>query len=100
MLSQNPRDQETLQKVDMTRAYYLYILSSMIDIIKQQSKAEWIGYGDDSTRYFFAKIKKRKTDTYILSIQDDQGHTRQGFTEVKVVMYAYYKSLLGKQFFE
>ncbi|KAJ8427844.1 hypothetical protein Cgig2_017892 [Carnegiea gigantea] len=68
----------------------------VIDIIKQQSKAEWIGYGDDSTRYFFAKIKKRKTDTYILSIQDDQGHTRQGFTEVKEVMQAYYQSLLGK----
>ena len=68
----------------------------MIDIIKQQSKAEWIGYGDDSTRYFFAKIKKRKTDTYILSIQDDQGQTRQGFIEVKEVMQAYYESLLGK----
>ena len=80
----------------MTRAHYLHILSSVIDITKQRSKAEWIGYGDESTRYFFAKTKKRKTDTYILSIQDDQGHTRQGFIEVKEVMHAYYKSLLGK----
>ena len=60
----------------MTRAHYLQILSSVIDIIRQQSKAEWIGYGDDSTRYLFGKIKKRKIDTYILSIQYDQEHTR------------------------
>ncbi|KAJ8438353.1 hypothetical protein Cgig2_015280 [Carnegiea gigantea] len=86
MLSHYPGDQESLQKADMTRAHYLHMLSSMIDIIRQQSKVEWIGYGDDCTRYFFAKIKKRKTNTYILSIQDDQGHTRQGFSEVKHVM--------------
>jgi len=52
----------------MIRAHYLQILSFVIDIIRQQSKAEWIGYEDDCTSYFFAKIKKKKTDTYILSI--------------------------------
>jgi len=98
LLSHNVGDQEALQKIDMTRAHYLHILSLIIDIIRQESKAEWIGYGDDSTRYFFAKIKKRKIDTYILSIQDDHEHTRQGFTEVKEVMHTYYKALLGKQF--
>ncbi|KAJ8422194.1 hypothetical protein Cgig2_000659 [Carnegiea gigantea] len=56
---------------------------SVINIIRQQSKVEWIVYGDDYIRYFFAKIKQRKTDTYILSIQDDQGQQRQGFSEVK-----------------
>ncbi|KAJ8420159.1 hypothetical protein Cgig2_021594 [Carnegiea gigantea] len=60
-------------------------------------KDEWISYGDDYTRYFFAKIKHRKIATYILSIQDDKGQTRQGFLEVKEVMHNYYKNLLGKQ---
>ncbi|KAJ8422553.1 hypothetical protein Cgig2_033476 [Carnegiea gigantea] len=83
MLSYNLGDHETLQKVDMTRAHYLQILSSVIDIIKQQSKAEWIGYGDDSTRYFLVKIKKRQT--------------RQDFIKVKEVMQAYHQSLLGNQ---
>ena len=80
----------------MARAYYTHILSLMIDIIRQQSKAEWISYGDDCTRYFFAKIKQRKTATYIFSMQDDQGQTRQGFLEVKEVMLKYYKNLLGR----
>ncbi|KAJ8423588.1 hypothetical protein Cgig2_009242 [Carnegiea gigantea] len=86
MLSNSPGDIELLHHVEISRAHYIQILSSVIDIIKQQSKADWIGYGDESTRYFFAKIKKRKTDTYILSIQDDQGHTRPGFEEVKEIM--------------
>ncbi|KAJ8429362.1 LOW QUALITY PROTEIN: hypothetical protein Cgig2_033194 [Carnegiea gigantea] len=61
------------------------------------SKAEWISYGDDCTRYFFSKIKQRKTATYIYSIQDGQGQPRQGFQEVKEVMQVYYKCLLGRQ---
>ncbi|KAJ8419763.1 hypothetical protein Cgig2_030065 [Carnegiea gigantea] len=76
LLSQNPGDQEWLQKADMTRTHYIHILSS-------SSKARWIGYGEDCTRYFFTKIKQRKTATYILSIQDDQGQIRQGFSKVK-----------------
>jgi len=81
----------------MARAHYIHIMSSVIDIIRQQRKAAWISYGDDCTRYFFAKIKQRRTATYISSIQDDQGQTRQGFLEVKEVMYKYYKRLLGRQ---
>ncbi|KAJ8444134.1 hypothetical protein Cgig2_029909 [Carnegiea gigantea] len=65
-----------------------------------KGSVDWIGYRDDSTSYFFAKIKKRKTDTYILLIHDDQGHTRQGFVEVKELMQTYYQSLLGKQTLE
>ncbi|KAJ8426887.1 hypothetical protein Cgig2_002735 [Carnegiea gigantea] len=91
-LSENPGDTDLAQQVEESR-----ILSSVIDIIKQQSKADWIGYGDKSMRYFFTKIKKRKTDTYILSIQNDQGQTRHGFEEVKDVMHTYYQALLGKQ---
>ncbi|KAJ8434576.1 hypothetical protein Cgig2_008345 [Carnegiea gigantea] len=96
-LSENPGDTDLAQQVEESRVHYIQILSSVIDIIKQQSKAAWIGYGDESTRYFFAKIKKRKTDTYILPIQNDQGQTRHGFEEVKDVMHTYYQALLGKQ---
>ncbi|KAJ8427473.1 hypothetical protein Cgig2_021883 [Carnegiea gigantea] len=85
------------QKEEMARAHYIHIMSSVIDIIRRQSKAEWVSYGDDCTRYFFAKIKQRKTATYIFSIQDDQVQTRQGFLEVKEVMHKYYKNLLGRQ---
>ena len=71
--SHHPGDQQRRQKADMVRAHYTHILSSVIAIIRQQSKAEWNSYGDDWTKYFFAKIKQRKTATYIHSIQDDQG---------------------------
>ena len=53
----NPGSTEWKQKEVLGRAHYIHTLSSVIDIIKQQSKAEWIGYGDECTNYFFAKIK-------------------------------------------
>ena len=37
------------------RVHYIHIGTSVIDIIKQQCKADWINYGDECTRYFFAK---------------------------------------------
>jgi len=37
LLSTSPGDFDLLQQVEMTRAHYLQILSSVIDIIKQQS---------------------------------------------------------------
>ncbi|KAJ8419283.1 LOW QUALITY PROTEIN: hypothetical protein Cgig2_007606 [Carnegiea gigantea] len=63
----------------------------------EKSKAEWISYGDECTKYFFAKIKQRKTATYILALQDNQGQIKQGFAEVAEVMQQYYQKLLGKQ---
>ena len=100
MFSHDPSNKEWKHKESLARAYYIHILSLVIDIIKQQSKVEWIGYGDECTKYFFAKIKQMKIATYILIIQDDQGHTKQGFSEVTEVMHKFYKSLLGVKYTE
>jgi len=40
LLSNGPGDFELLHQVEMIRAHYIQILSSVIDIIKQQSKAD------------------------------------------------------------
>jgi len=53
-----------------------------LDLIRQQSKADWIGYGDECTKYFFAKVKQRKADTYVFDIMDDKGQHKTGFTAV------------------
>jgi len=77
------------------RDHYIRILSSSIDLIKQQSKAEWIGYGDDCTRLFFAHAKQRKLATYVYSLEDGKGHTQYGFHNVACILHEYYSSLLG-----
>ncbi|KAJ8427512.1 hypothetical protein Cgig2_017253 [Carnegiea gigantea] len=64
------------------RNHYIRILSSSIDLIKQQSKAEWMGYGDDCTRFFFTRAKQRKLAAYVYSLEDAQGHTQYGFSAV------------------
>ncbi|KAJ8431316.1 hypothetical protein Cgig2_032306 [Carnegiea gigantea] len=53
MLSNSPGDIKLLHHVEISRVHYIQILSSVIDIIKQQSKADWIGYGDESTRHIY-----------------------------------------------
>ncbi|KAJ8419396.1 LOW QUALITY PROTEIN: hypothetical protein Cgig2_011886 [Carnegiea gigantea] len=77
------------------RNHYINIGTSVIDIIKQQSKVDWISYGDDCTRYFFVKAKQRKMETYVCEIQDDRGQVRQGLSEVAQVLQHHYKSMLG-----
>ncbi|KAJ8423639.1 hypothetical protein Cgig2_032927 [Carnegiea gigantea] len=89
-------DAATLRLLEMeARNHYIRILSSSVDLIKQQSKAEWIGYGDDCTRFFFARAKQRKLAVYVYSLEDAQGHTQYGFSAVAQVLHDYYSALLG-----
>ena len=64
-------------------------------LIKQQSKVEWIGYGDECSRVFMARIKQRKALSSIYHIKDLNDQRVEGFTEVSRVLFEYYKGLLG-----
>ena len=52
-----PEDAFKKQKEKEARDKYISILSSSMALIKQQCKLEWINYGDDCSRLFFAKAK-------------------------------------------
>ncbi|KAJ8423460.1 LOW QUALITY PROTEIN: hypothetical protein Cgig2_010792 [Carnegiea gigantea] len=66
----------------------IMITSSMLSMIKQQSKADWIKYEDDYTRYLF-----RKLATYIYALQDHTRAILEGFDAVTKGMATYYNSL-------
>ena len=68
LLLTDPTNMEFQQNERLSRDNYIKILSSVIDILRQQCKAEWILYGDDCTRYFFAKAQQRKTASYIYEL--------------------------------
>ncbi|KAJ8422266.1 hypothetical protein Cgig2_000654 [Carnegiea gigantea] len=55
-----------------------------------------IKYGDDNTRLFHARARQRKLSSYIYSLADDGGNYVEGFDQVKHIMIAFYKNLLGK----
>ncbi|KAJ8420991.1 hypothetical protein Cgig2_010630 [Carnegiea gigantea] len=97
LLLADPTNSKFQQNDRFLRDNYTRILSSVIDILRQQCKAEWISYGDDCTRYFFAKAKQRKTASYIYELQDEQGNVNQGFPAVATILQNYYKGLLGEQ---
>ncbi|KAJ8430456.1 hypothetical protein Cgig2_030112 [Carnegiea gigantea] len=78
------------------RANYISILSSSLAFLRQQCKMDWISYGDDSTRFFFAKAKQRKLTTYIYSIHDASDNEVEGFDLVGDVLFSYYRDHLGK----
>ena len=63
--------------------------------MKQQSKAEWNGFGDESTRQFMEKIKQRKAMASIYSIKGRDDQRVEGFEDVSKVMTGYFKDLLG-----
>ena len=77
-----PKDLELATKEKEVRETYTSILSSSLALIKQQSKMDWISYGDDNTRLFHTKIKQRKLPTYIYTLQNEHGNQVEGFDKV------------------
>ena len=48
------------QRESQQREDYIKVIASALDLIRQQSKADWIGYGNDNTQYFHAQMRQRK----------------------------------------
>ena len=80
----HPGDHSRAAKEKEARIRCISIISSSMDLIKQQSKLEWIKYGDDSTRLFYAKAKKRKMSTYIYTFIDQEGRHVEGFIITRI----------------
>jgi len=51
-------------------------------LMRRQSTMEWISYGDDNTRTFFARAKHMKLASYIYQIGDTEGNPVEGFDKV------------------
>ncbi|KAJ8423094.1 hypothetical protein Cgig2_023476 [Carnegiea gigantea] len=69
-LMAKPTCVDLLQKEKDQRQHYITIGTSVTDILRQQSKATEISYGDGCNRFFFAKVKQRKIETYVYELQD------------------------------
>jgi len=69
----------------------------MLSLIKQQCNADWIKFGDEFNRYFFAKAKQRKLATYIYALLDQNDELIEGFEAVANEMLQFYTRLLGRQ---
>jgi len=93
----HPDDNAMALQEKEAREKYISILSSSLDLIKQQGKMEWIKYGDDSTRIFYAKAKQRKLSSYIYTLKNQDGGSVEGFEQVGLTMFHFYKDLLGEQ---
>ncbi|KAJ8419728.1 LOW QUALITY PROTEIN: hypothetical protein Cgig2_019166 [Carnegiea gigantea] len=78
---QHPGDQLIAKQEQEARERYISIMSSSMELIKQQCKIDWIKYGDDSTRLFFAKAKQSKLSTYIYTLKDQNGDQVEGFDQ-------------------
>ncbi|KAJ8420784.1 hypothetical protein Cgig2_030492 [Carnegiea gigantea] len=70
-----------MQLVGEARDRYITILSSSMALLRQQCKLDWLKYGDDCTRFFFARAKQRKLSTYIYSIRDARRTEVEGFDQ-------------------
>ncbi|KAJ8419833.1 LOW QUALITY PROTEIN: hypothetical protein Cgig2_030510 [Carnegiea gigantea] len=82
---------------DIKRQHYVTITHSAIALMKQQSKVEWIGFGDECSRHFMAKLKQRKAMQCIYQITDRNDQWVEGFDRVAEIMTGFYHDLLGRQ---
>ncbi|KAJ8423643.1 hypothetical protein Cgig2_006674 [Carnegiea gigantea] len=83
-MQQDPSDMALQPQEHKCREHYIAILTS--------SKVEWVKFGDECTRTFFALAKQRKLATYIYPIKDDAGNLVEGGLD-----HSFYKYLLGRQ---
>ena len=51
---------QLIQQEHDLKKKYINIVSSSLLLIQQKSKIEWIKYGDDNTRLFHTRARKRK----------------------------------------
>ena len=84
---QNTGDKFREQQEKVAIDTYISILSSSMNLIKQQYKLEWIKYGDDSPWLFFAKAKQGKLSSYIYTLKDQEGGLVEGFEQVGHTMF-------------
>ena len=82
-------------KESICREHCVRINHSAISLMKQQSKAEWIRFGDECSRLFMARIKQRKANASIYFIKGQNNQRLEGFEAVSRVLTDYYKELLG-----
>ncbi|KAJ8423499.1 hypothetical protein Cgig2_023083 [Carnegiea gigantea] len=90
-LQEDPHNVELLHKENTSRQYYITINQSTISLIRQQSKAEWIGYGDECSR----DETKEGCNLYLPRLNHHDQWV-QGFEDVADVVTDYYKDLLRK----
>ncbi|KAJ8425247.1 hypothetical protein Cgig2_015854 [Carnegiea gigantea] len=91
------KGQGSALKEDIKRHHYVTITHSALALMKQQSKVEWIGFGDECSRHFIAKIKQRKSMQCIYQIKDKNDQWVEGFDRVADIMAEFYHNLLGRQ---
>ncbi|KAJ8419347.1 LOW QUALITY PROTEIN: hypothetical protein Cgig2_025466 [Carnegiea gigantea] len=91
-LQEEPESTLAIQVEKEARDKYIDILSSSMALMKQQSKTEWISYGDDNTRTFFARAKHRRLASYIYQIRDTEGNLVEGFVRVRQAMMTFYRA--------
>lgn len=94
-LAEVPESTELAEQEHQARIHYNKLLSSTLDLVQQQSKIDWIKYGDAGTRFFHAKAKQRKLQLYVYSLQDNEGHSLTGFEAVSDELSSYYSHQLG-----
>ncbi|KAJ8424810.1 hypothetical protein Cgig2_018492 [Carnegiea gigantea] len=94
--AQQAKARENLTQDNSTRQTYVSITHSALSLIKQQSKAEWIGFGDECSRYFIAKIRQRKAMTSIFQLKDKHDQWVEGFDAVADTITDFYKRLRQK----
>ncbi|KAJ8419624.1 hypothetical protein Cgig2_007643 [Carnegiea gigantea] len=77
MPAASPNNEQLKLAKTQAREHYTSIISSALAI----------SYEDASTRYFYAKAKQRKLESYVYELKDEEGRVQQGFPEVAKVIF-------------
>ncbi|XP_060959313.1 uncharacterized protein LOC133030549 [Cannabis sativa] len=94
-LQKDPFNEELQHKVKETTKAYIKTQKEMFAFLQQKAKLTWINEGDENTSLFHNRIKVRRRQNRILSIETKEGIRCEDAEKVTEAFLDYYKSLLG-----
>ncbi|KAL8089208.1 hypothetical protein AgCh_038843 [Apium graveolens] len=66
-------------------------------LVKQKSRIDWLGKGDNNNKLFFNSCKARWNINKLLALEDDSGCIHSSHDKVSNIAVNYYENLLGSE---
>ncbi|XP_075087994.1 uncharacterized protein LOC107798356 [Nicotiana tabacum] len=82
-------------ELNEAKAKYILYLKIQEEVLRQETKAQWLNEGDKNTSYFHSVIKERRKILCIQKIQDDEGQWREGDKKIAEAAISHFHKIFN-----
>lgn len=79
------------------RRVYDNLNAAKMSFLRQKVKQVWRKGGNENISYFHSCLRKRRHQTQVHRIKDEEGRCHESLKDVEEALLTYYKKLLGSE---